>query len=210
MDDVTGPAAEDRVELVLSGDGVADAAAVLQTVEAVPVIPAPRPLQHVAGNRRDVADLRRRDAFRRLREHAIPLPDDGMTADRIDRRCTADREAAALRGDLIEPLDPSQADNHVWRDQAILHHAEHVAAAAGHSDGLSRPVRLLHRGDGALHISRARVPERFHVRAPDRILSRVIGRSLMRRPSALNTALPTAATAGTLLDSPMLFAPYGP
>src|SRR5262249_23749857 len=104
--------------------------------------------------------------------------------------------------------------------QTILDEAQHVAAAAGERDRLVCVARTLRDGDGVAKLLREGVGKRPHATPPfpapeDRetaptILSRVIGRSLIRRPMALNTALATAAGAGTLLDSPMLFAPNGP
>ena len=72
VDDVAGTAAEDRVVLVLAVHGEAARAALLQAVELlVAVVPAARTLVQVAADRADVADLRRADFFRRLRQSGI-------------------------------------------------------------------------------------------------------------------------------------------
>src|SRR5438093_13130136 len=209
MDDVAGAPAENRVKLILPGHRVAHAPAVLQAVEPIAVVPAPRPLAHVSRNRRDVADLGRRHVDRGFRQHGVLLADHKMAADRIERCESADPQPATFGLDLIEALDRLQIHDRVRRDQTILHHPEHVAAAAHDRRSAAGLPRLLRERDRALQIRRVRVAEGFHA-STSRILSRVIGRSLMRRPIALNTAFATAATAGTLLDSPMLFAPYGP
>jgi hypothetical protein len=51
MDDIAGTTAEDRVELVLANDREALIPAVLVALEAVPEVPAPRTLAHVACGR---------------------------------------------------------------------------------------------------------------------------------------------------------------
>ena len=58
MDDVTGTAAEDRVKLILASEREAPVPTGLVAREPVPVVPAPRSLAQVAGQRPDVADLR--------------------------------------------------------------------------------------------------------------------------------------------------------
>ncbi len=83
---------------------------------------------------------------------------------------------------------------------------QQIAAAARDGSVLAAGLRLLNQSERVRKIPRVGVGEGFHASAP-MILSLVIGRSFMRLPIALKTALPTAATAGTLLDSPMLFAP---
>ena len=85
MDDVARAAAEDRVELVFAGEREAGVAAVLEARETVAEVPAPRPLADVAGERPDVADLRRRDALGRFGEHRV------LRAD--ERRCGSARRA---------------------------------------------------------------------------------------------------------------------
>ena len=89
---------------------------------------------------------------------------------------------------------------------------EQIAAAAGERRRCGRSLlRLLDERHARAARSRGvGVGEGFHAQRLPEILSRVIGRSFMRRPMALKIALATAAGAGTLLDSPMLFAPNGP
>src|SRR4051812_2990932 len=216
MDDVAGPAAEDRMELVFTGDGETGRAAVLETLETVPVVPAPRTLADVSGQRRHVADLRRRDTLGRLGEHGIAIAHNGRTRHGIEGHQAADRQAACRRRpDLVEPFDRLQADEHVWRNQPLLHHPEQVAAAASDRDRSAGAVRLGDEGHRVRDVAWPGVGESLHARSPlparaATIFSRVIGRSFMRTPIALNTALATAAGDGTLLDSPMLLAPKGP
>ena len=66
-----GPAAENRVELVFAGDRKTLVAAGFVAREPVAEIPAPRPLAHVARQRADVADLRRRHAFGGFGQHRV-------------------------------------------------------------------------------------------------------------------------------------------
>ena len=119
-------------------------------------------------------------------------------------------DAAHCRLHLIEALDRLQVDEHVGRDDAAPSQPEQIAAAAGKATPPVRPGALAATSaDRVLDVAGVGVGKGLHASAP-RILSRVIGRSFMRRPIALKTALATAAGAGTLLDSPMLFAPNGP
>jgi acyl transferase domain-containing protein len=217
MHDVARPAAEDRVEGVLARDRITSRSAVLEALEAVPVVPAPGTLADVTGQRRGVADLRRRYALGRLGEHRILTPDLSVAAERIERHEPADRHTTAGRGlHLIEPLDGLQADEDIRCDEPVLHHPEQIAAATGKGDALLVLTRPRDDGNGVRGIARVDVGEGFHARtsfacdSAATILSRVIGRSFIRTPIALATALATAAGAGTLLDSPMLFAPNGP
>src|SRR5499427_3085913 len=133
-----------------------------------------------------------------------------MTAQIIERYQAADRHAAgAARRHLIKTFDRLEIDEHVRRHDPLFHERKQVASAADEGAVFAVFVRLLHQRDGLLEITGISIGKCFHASTP-RILSRVIGRSFIRRPIALKTALATAATAGTLLDSPMLFAPYGP
>ena len=69
MDDVAQLAADDRVVAIVTGDGVAEVAALLVAVEVLAAEePAPRPLVDVAAQRAEVADQRRGDAQRGLRQ----------------------------------------------------------------------------------------------------------------------------------------------
>ena len=81
-----------------------------------------------------------------------------------------------------------------------------AAAGLPRLAGRASPPARRSRG---LALVKAFMPHPFAASAAT-ILSRVIGRSFMRTPMALKTALATAAGAGTLLASPMLFAPNGP
>ena len=69
MDDVTGTAAEDRVELILAREREAPVPTGLVARKPVPVVPAPRPLAQVAGQCPDVADLRRGHTLGRVGQY---------------------------------------------------------------------------------------------------------------------------------------------
>src|SRR5712691_2629067 len=132
-----------------------------------------------------------------------------MPAEGVERDKSADVHAAAGLRHLIQTLDGFQVHQHVRADDPLFHHPEQIAAAAGKRRRPPVASRLLRERHRLLKITSIGIDKGFHASAP-RILSRVIGRSFIRRPIALKIALATAATAGTLLDSPMLFAPYGP
>src|SRR6476619_8609237 len=100
MDDIAGTTAEDRVELVLAGERESLIPAVLVALEAVPEVPAPRTLAHVAGDRADVANLRRRRAAGSLGEHGVLLPEAFVPTDRVERRLASDADARCRLRDL--------------------------------------------------------------------------------------------------------------
>ena len=119
-----------------------------------------------------------------------------------------------LRGlDLIESFDRFQIDQNVGRDEPLLHHARADRCRRRRATPCGPPAAPAGQASRRAARSRALALVKVFMRSrPQRatILSRVIGRSFMRRPIALKIALATAADAGTLLDSPMLFAPNGP
>src|ERR1700722_12753526 len=124
MNNKTGPAAENRVKLILAIDRIADVATGLVALESVAVIPAPRPLANLPGQRAHIPDLRRRDAFGRLRQPRILPPDHLMPTQRIERNQSADVHAATGLGHLIEPADRLQIDQHIRVDDPLFYHAE--------------------------------------------------------------------------------------
>jgi hypothetical protein len=130
MDDIAGTAAEDRVELVLAGEREALIPAVLVALEAVPEVPAPRTLTHVAGDRADVANLRRRRAAGGFGEHGVILPEDVVPADRVERRLAPDADACCRLRDLVQVRHRLQIHNDVGLDDALLHKLQHIAAAS--------------------------------------------------------------------------------
>ncbi len=132
-----------------------------------------------------------------------------MAAERVERDQPADGHAASLRRHLVQAANGLEAHDEVGRDEALFHHPEQVAAAAGNRGGAAGLACVADERQRVCQIARVGVGEGFHARAP-RILSRVIGRSFMRVPVALKIAFATAAGAGSLLASPMLFAPNGP
>ena len=142
MDDVAGTAAEDRVELVLAGEREALIPAVLVALEAVPEVPAPRTLTHVAGDGADVANLWRRRAAGALGEHGVILPEAVVPTDGVERRLAADDDARCRRRDLVQVCHRLQIHDDVGLDDALLHKLQHIAAAACEDGGLARFPRL--------------------------------------------------------------------
>src|SRR5437879_866528 len=124
MDDIAWPATEDRVELVLTREREALIAARLVAGESVTEVPAPRTLCDVAGNRSDVANLRRRDTARGFGEHRVLLLDCRMLADVVERGFATDGQATGCRRNLVRVAQATQADDHIWFDDAFLDEAE--------------------------------------------------------------------------------------
>ena len=132
-----------------------------------------------------------------------------MAADRVERHQPAKRQAARRRRRLVEIPDRREPHDEVGCDDPILHHAEQIAAAAGKGDGAAAAPCVAGERDGLLEVAGVGVRQSFHASAP-RILSRVIGRSFMRRPIALEIAFATAAGPRMIPDSPTVLAPNGP
>src|SRR5262245_26695814 len=130
MDDIAGTAAEDRVELVLAGEREALIATVLVALEAVPEVPAPRALTHVAGDRADVANLRRRHGAGSLCEHRVILPEAVVATDRVEGRLAPDSNTRCRRRDLVQVRHRFQIHDDVGLDDALLHQLQYIAAAA--------------------------------------------------------------------------------
>src|SRR5262245_7675556 len=142
MGDIAGTSAEDRVELILADDREALIPAVLVALEAVPEVPAPWTLTHVAGDRADVANLRRRRAAGGLGEHGVILPESVVPTDRIERRLAADADARRRRRHLVQVRHRLQIHDDVGLNDALLHKLQHIAAAACEDGGLARFPRL--------------------------------------------------------------------
>ena len=117
-----------------------------------------------------------------------------------------DGYSAAAGRQLVQPFDRLQADDHVRPDDALLHERQQIAAAPGKRGGLAALPRVGGPRNGLPKVPSIYVGKCLHASAP-RILSRVIGKSFMRRPIALLTALAIAAGDKALPDSPTLFAP---
>src|SRR5580704_10290823 len=132
-----------------------------------------------------------------------------MARESVEGDETADVNAACRRRHLIEPLNRLKVNKHVRLDDKVLHQGQKIAATADKRSGLSVLSRLLDKRNCLFEGPRVHVGEGFHARA-SKILSRVIGRSFMRRPMALKMELPTAANAWTIPASPMHLAPKGP
>ncbi len=144
MDNVARPAAEDRMELILSVGRKTGVPAVLEAGKIIPEIPAPRALADIARQRADVPDLRRRDAAGRFRQNAVLLTDDRVLAERVKRDQPADVQPAGCLRHAIETFDGLQVDDHVGCDDALLREPEQVAAASRRTTPPARrggPVR---------------------------------------------------------------------
>src|SRR5512143_225503 len=95
MDDVTGSAAEDAVELVLAaGDRVAELSPLAETVKLAAVIPAPGLLAEVSAYGALVPELRTCHFGGGLRERRIGLLNDFILCNLRDRSESAYRQAA--------------------------------------------------------------------------------------------------------------------
>src|SRR5579872_12737 len=194
MDDIAGAAAEDRMESVLAYDGKACIAAIFQARKSIAKIPAPRALANIAGKRADIANLRGCNCFGRFGQHRVLTSDQRMAAKRVKCDESADVHAAWRRRHLIEPLDRLQVYKHIRLDDKFFHQSEKIAAPTDKRSSLTILPCLLNSFYRLIESLRVRVGEGLHAIAP-KILSREIGRSFMRRPVALKTALPIAATA---------------
>jgi hypothetical protein len=113
MHDETRAAAQNRVELILAGNGEALVAAGLVARKAVAVVPAPRTLVNVAGECADIAHLLRGHRFRGFGENCVVATDERVMAEGIERDEAADVDAGVRRRDLVEPFDRFQIDQHV-------------------------------------------------------------------------------------------------
>src|ERR1700681_4520888 len=127
-----------------------------------------------------------------------------MAAESVESDKTADVYTACCSCHLVESFDRLQVNKHIRLDNKFFHEAEQIAATADKRRCLCILTRLLRERNCLLQSPRVRVGEGFHASAP-KILSRVIGKSFMRRPIALKMALPTPATAWTIPASPMHF-----
>ena len=130
-----------------------------------------------------------------------------MGAEPRERHQPADPQFGRSRhdgGQAVRSGKRPEVHEDVGRRQVVLDHPEQVAAAADR--GRPATLQTLH---GVGQACRIHVGERSHASASS-TRSRVIGSSRSRRPVALNTALPMAATTGMIGGSPTFFAPYGP
>ena len=132
-----------------------------------------------------------------------------MRTELRERHETADTNTPSLRLDQVETpgrRDPLEIDEDIRRRQVVLEHSQQVAASPDDGSARAGRVETLYRlGQGP----RIDIRETSHASA-SRTRARVIGSSLIRRPVALKTALPMAATTGMTGGSPTFFAPYGP
>ena len=111
-------AAEDRVVAVLGEQRVAPPAALAQAVEGVvrvAVIPAARLLAEVAGDRRDVANLRRGHAGRGFGEERIGLADRRVFRNLAERGERADPHTGRRRFHVAQRRHRLEADHQFRR-----------------------------------------------------------------------------------------------
>src|SRR6476619_7288347 len=90
MDDVAGPAVDDRVILVLAFACRTAVAPVLVTGDAATEVPATWSLAKVSADRSHLPQRRRSDNGAGLREDAIPLEDDRIVRQLLDARRRSD------------------------------------------------------------------------------------------------------------------------
>ena len=127
-----------------------------------------------------------------------------MPAQRVQRDQPTDVHGVSVLSDRVEAADRLEIDEDVRLGEIILDHPQEIAPASHRCRAVGREV-----GNRIVEARRVDVGQPLHASA-SRIRSRVNGNSLIRRPVALNTALPTAATTGITAGSPTFFAPYGP
>ena len=128
MDDRAQPVVEDCVVLVLAFLGIALLAALLAAEgQLIAEIPAARPLEQVPAERRHVADLRRRDFHRCLRQQRVSLLDDRILREPGDRDQRADLRAfLGVVLDVIQVLDLVDVDQARRLKEVFLHQVDDV------------------------------------------------------------------------------------
>src|SRR5262245_38460733 len=126
--------------------------------------------------------------------------------------CTgADVEAVFVVSDPVELGDTRQADHDLGHEQALAHHYDQGRAAGDDACVFAVPF---HQTEGFLKSCRFVVVKLDHgpffsLRAR-RIFSGVIGKVLIRTPTASKIALLITAAVGSMLSSPNPLAPNGP
>ena len=119
---------------------VAGVAARAIAVDAVAVVPAARVLADVAADRARVADLRARDAARRIGQHLVAVLDHGASLDLRQRRQRADLDAAVRRlADAFQRTDAAEVDDVFRPLHPVLEPVEAVVAARQRPALLAEP-----------------------------------------------------------------------
>src|SRR5262249_43484683 len=135
---VTRPAAENCVELVLAAEREACISTVLVTGKTISKIPAPRALANIARQRSDIPDLRCRNSLRSLCEDGVLAPNDVVPAERVERDQPPYIDAvdsAVCRGHLIETFNRSQIHDNIRRDNPLFDKGKQIASTAGKGCG---------------------------------------------------------------------------
>src|SRR5205823_4102235 len=145
---------------------------------------APRALTHVTGQRARIADLRRGNTRSGFRQNRVFTGYKRMAAQRIERDLTPDADIPTLALHLVQPFDSAQVNENVGVDDAFLHQAEQIAAAARERYGPPVAPGLAGQRDGMLKVARIGIGKSPHANAPTS-LSRRMGRSFILRPVAL-------------------------
>jgi hypothetical protein len=114
-------------------------------------------LQHVAAERRAIADLRRCGLETGIRERGRVRPHEIVLADGVERRERADDELVAVPLDPIEIRDPLDVDDALGLRDAEPHPVEELGAA-----GDQHRRRGLQRGDGLGRLARLSKREIAH------------------------------------------------
>src|SRR4029453_7994330 len=179
---------EDRVVLVLPGLRVTHTATLPEAMELLaPEIPAPRALQHVSADGRDIAKVRRRGIPGSVGQSGVLRATDFMPTERTERHHRPDMKTGPILADLIETWDRADVDQ-LFRRVEPLFEAAHDVDPAGfhHRLCVERGNRVfdcagvlpLEFGDHAVAPCR-KVPSAASTRAG------VIGSSRTRTPVAL-------------------------
>src|SRR5690606_9688551 len=173
-------------------------------------VPAARPLEQVAADRAEVADLRRPDLSGRLRQRRVLAAHARMCLELDELRGGPDAQTAL--GEVGDRgIEPFHVDDALGRDDEVLHQADEVHPAGQRH---RTPALRVERRDRPLRRRGIHVSERLHNVPPVRPASSasrtfcgVIGRLRTRTPVALATALAIAAAVEIVGGSPMPMTP---
>jgi hypothetical protein len=139
MHDERRPPAEDCVVAIEPAYRVADMTALLEAHDVgIAKVPASRPLQQIAADGAEVANLRRRRFASRLGERRETRAHNRMRRDVAKARERTDAQAAVGRRiDSLEFLEPIKIDQRVRRGDLLLEQVERVdPAGERHMAGL--------------------------------------------------------------------------
>jgi len=223
MDDGAAVLIEDRVVLILAAEREADLAAFAHAMMMRRAeIPAARPLQQIAANRRHVPDLRTGQLPSSFGQCIVASTHEWMPGELRERNHRPDAQGSArLFDDAPQFGNAAQIDEAARTEQPFFHQVEQVDAASLQDDGIgSRLAALREHGIGNRagscaccggKVAGAGPFETVHVRglvagirpSAPRIVAGVIGNWRTRTPIALYTALAIAGAVAMFDGSAM-------